>query len=303
VSLREAGDRQRLFPQSVDVRLEADSDRLWEKGREMNRRVIGLSMLGALCALGTAQGAAVRSGFDSSSLPKSDEAWSPATPIGFDLNFFGVTYSSLYVNTDGNVTFGAPLWISAPFALTSTTGTAIFAPFFADVDTRGAGSAVVRYGSGTVDGHTAFGVDWVNVGYFFKHDDKLNSFQLVLIDRSDRHPGDADIEFNYDTILWESGDWSNGTLGLGGLSARAGYSNGTGDPGTYYELPGSGLPGSFLDGSPTGLVHDSLNSPVAGRYVFSICHDQPPMIPAPGALLLAVIGTASVGWMRKSIVR
>ena len=104
---------------------------------------------------------------------------------------------------------------------------------------------MVRYGPGTVDGHNAFGVNWVNVGYFFKHDDKLNSFQLVLIDRSDRHPGDADIEFNYGTVRWETGDWSGGTNGLGGVSARVGYSNGTGNPGTYYELSGSGVPGSF----------------------------------------------------------
>ena len=202
----------------------------------MNRSIIVLTIWGMFWTWGTVRGAAVRSGFDSFALPKSDVAWSPATPLGFDLNFFGPVYSSLYVNTDGNVTFGGPLWIASPFALTSASGTAIIAPLFADVDTRGAGSAVVQYGPGTVDGRAAFGVNWIDVGYFFKHDDKLNSFQLVLIDRSDRHPGDADIEFNYDTVLWESGDWSNGTLGLGGFSARAGYSNGTGDPGTSYEL-------------------------------------------------------------------
>jgi hypothetical protein len=269
----------------------------------MKRRVIVLTILGALWTLGTVRGTTIRPGFDSFALPKSDEAWSPATPMGFDLNFFGAVSSSLYVNTDGNVTFGAPLWISAPWALTSTTGTAIIAPFFADVDTRGAGSAVVQYGPGTVDGHTAFGVNWIDVGYFFKHDGKRNSFQLVLIDRSDRHPGDADLEFNYDTVLWESGDWSGGVLGLGGLSARAGYSNGTGDPGTYYELPGSGVPGSFLDGSSTGLIHGSLNSLVPGRYVLSIRNDPAPTIPAPGALLLAVIGIAFVGRMRRGLVR
>lgn len=269
----------------------------------MKRIVIVLITLGALWTLGTARGATIRPGFDSFALPKSDEAWSPVTPMGFDLNFFGAVYASLYVNTDGNVTFGAPLWISAPFALTSTAGTAIIAPFFADVDTRGAGSAVVQYGPGTVNGHVAFGVNWIDVGYFFKRDGKLNSFQLVLIDRSDRHPGDADLEFNYNTVRWESGDWSGGVLGLGGLSARAGYSNGTGDPGTYYELPGSGIPGYFLDSSSTGLIHGSLNSLVPGRYVLSICNDQAPTIPAPGALLLAAIGIAFVGRMRGGTVQ
>ena len=269
----------------------------------MNRSIIVLTIGGMFWTWGTVRGAAIRSGFDSFALPKSDVASSPATPLGFDLNFFGPVYSSLYVNTDGNVTFGGPLWIVSPFALTSASGTAIIAPFFADVDTRGAGSAVVRYGPGTVDGHAAFGVNWIDVGYFFKDVDKLNSFQLVLIDRSDRHPGDTDIEFNYDTVLWESGDWSNGTLGLGGFSARVGYSNGTGDPGTSYELSGSGVPGSFLDGSATGLIHGSLNSPVAGRYVLSLGNDPAPTIPAPGALLLAVIGTALVGRRRRGTGR
>ncbi|MCX5643972.1 MAG: VPLPA-CTERM sorting domain-containing protein [Phycisphaerae bacterium] len=269
----------------------------------MKRRVIILTIVGTLYALATVHGAAIRSGFDSFALAQNDP-WSPLTPLGFNLNFFGVTYSSLYVNTDGCVTFDAPFTIIfAPFALTTTTGTPIITPFFADVDTRDGGSGVVRYGSGAVDGHTAFGVSWIDVGYFLRHDDKLDSFQLVLIDRSDRHPGDADLEFNYDTVLWESGDWSGGVLGLGGLSARAGYSNGTGDPGTYDELPGSGVPGCFLDGSSTGLIHGSLNSPVAGRYVLSICNDQAPTIPAPGALLLTLIGAAFVGQRRRSIAR
>ena len=91
---------------------------------------------------------------------------------------------------------------------------------------------------------------WIDVGYFFKHDDKLNGFQLVLIDRSDRRPGDVEIEFNYDQIRWESGDWSGGMNGLGGFSARVGYTNGTGDPGTYYEFPGSGVPGSSSTAVP-----------------------------------------------------
>lgn len=260
--------------------------------------MIVLAIVGAWGMTGTVQGAAIRPGFDSFSLPKSDEAWSPATPIGFALDFFGVPYSSVYVNTNGNVTFHAPNIVYTPFALTSTTGTPIIAPFFADVDTRAAGSDVVRYGSGAVDGHSAFGVDWVDVGYFFKHADKLNRFQLVLIDRSDRHPGDADIEFNYDRLLWETGDLSNGANGLGGFSARAGYTNGTGSPGTYYEFPGSGAPGSFLDGSPTGLIHHSLGSPIPGRYVFSIVHGGQPVIPAPAALVLGGIGMGVIGWLR-----
>ena len=71
------------------------------------------------------------------------------------------------------MTFGAPLSAFTPFGLVGTQQ-AIIAPFFADVDTRGAGSGVVRFGTpaGRPD---LFVVDWVSVGYFNQHDDKLNS--------------------------------------------------------------------------------------------------------------------------------
>ncbi len=264
------------------------------KGRAVIPVILGALWIGAI-----ARGTALRSGFDSSTLPPGDTKSSPATALGFDLNFFGTLYSSVYVNTDGNVTFGTPYSSPTLLPLAGEVGLPILAPFFADVDTRAPGSNVICYGPGTVDGHNAFGVSWFDVGYFYKHDDKLNSFQLVLIDRSDRHPGDADIEFNYGTIVWETGDWNHGTSGLGGLSACVGYSDGTGRPGTSYELPGSAVPGYFLDASPTGLVHNSLNSPIPGRYVLSLFGDPAPVVPAPAALVLGGMGMALVGWLRR----
>jgi hypothetical protein len=267
----------------------------------MKGRIIVLIVTGVLGSVGTVRGTPIRPGFDSFSLPKADALWSADVSLGFNLDFFGISYSHLCVNTDGNVTLLGPnpLYVPIPFNMTTTSAIPIIAPFFADVDLRGPASDTVRYGPGVVDGHTAFGVNWVNVGYFWKHDDKLNSFQLVLIDRSDRGPGDADIEFNYGQILWESGDLSEGENGFGGLSARAGYTNGTGNPGTFYEIPGSGIPGSFLDSSPTGLIRRSFNSSVPGRYVFPIIHDQESTIPAPAALFLGGIGWALVVGLRR----
>ncbi|MHC4543549.1 MAG: right-handed parallel beta-helix repeat-containing protein, partial [Planctomycetota bacterium] len=210
----------------------------------------------------------IRPGFDIYSLGQIDDFPSALASLGFTINYFGTTYSTLYVNNNGNVTFDSSLWSFTPFGLTGSLGTSVIAPFFADVDTS-IGNPVM-YGQGTVDGHNAFAVNWIDVGYFFVNIDKLNTFQLVLIERSDRAPGDFDIELNYETITWETGDASGGFNGYGGFSARAGFSNGTGNPGTFYEFTGSGIPGYFLDSASTGLIHSSRNSLVSGRYIFSV---------------------------------
>lgn len=193
-----------------------------------------------------------------------------AIPIGFPINFYGQTFSNLFLNNNGNVTFDLPLGEFTPFGLANTRAE-IIAPFFADVDTR-AGN-VVTFGNDTVDGHQAFGVDWIGVDYFdatVDGTDKSNSFQLIVIDRSDRRPGDFDIEFNYDMVQWETGDASGGSDGLGGSSAAVGFSNGSGQPGTSLQFSGSGIPHSFLDINPGGLIHDSLNTNVLGRYIIPI---------------------------------
>jgi hypothetical protein len=240
-----------------------------------------LLLLAALLLLPAALFAgAVRPGFNQNDLAANDDGSTDQVPIGFTINFFGAEYSDLYVNNNGNVTFDDSLSTFTPFPIT-TTGVKIIAPFFADVDTRGAGSDIVRYsfGTDTVNGRPAFGVNWVNVGYFNEKTDKLNSFQLVLIDRSDIGAGDFDIEFNYDRIEWETGDASDGVDGLGGSSARAGYANGLD---ATIELPGSAVNGAFLDANlQTGLVYSSLNSDEPGRYVFRVRNgvvtDLPPI--------------------------
>ncbi len=215
-------------------------------------------------------GAAIRTnaGFNTNTLPANDDGYTGLVPIGFGINFAGQTWQNLYVNNNGNVTFNYGLSTYTPFSLASST-IPMIAPFFADVDTRGTGSNVVTYGNDTVDGHNAFGVNWINVGYYNQHVDKLNSFQMVLIDRSDIGPGDFDTEFNYNTILWETGDASGGQDGFGGTPVRAGYTDGTTTANGWLELAGSGISGAMLDGGPDSLVAGSLDSGgVAGRYVF-----------------------------------
>lgn len=187
--------------------------------------------------------------------------------IGFSINFYGSYQTNLYVNNNGNVTFDDRLDQFVPDPLGNLVEK-IIAPFWADVDTRNTNSDVVRYGTDVVDGCNAFGVNWVNVGYYNTSANELLSCQLVIIDRSgDFAPGDFDMEFNYDKVEWDLGNAS------GNYYARAGYSDGSTNA---YELPGSGMAGAFLDSNlETGLIYHSLNSPVSGRYLFRFRNGEP----------------------------
>lgn len=231
-------------------------------------------------------------GFTANTLPPNDDGSSNQVNLPFTINFFNASFTSLFVNNNGNVTFGTALSEFTPTGLSGNNGgIPIIAPFWADVDTTGAisgdptvpgspPSGVVTFGVDTVNGHQAFGVTYENVGYFGTHTDKLNSFQLILIDRSDTGiPGAFDMEFNYDKIQWEVGDASGGTDGLCGTQpiadctpAAVGYSNGTGTAGTNFQLNGSFVAGALLDNGPTAtsLIHNSLNNPMIGRYLFQV---------------------------------
>jgi hypothetical protein len=209
---------------------------------------------------------AIRPGFDQQSLDPNDDGSTGIVPIGFFINFFGSSNTTLYVNNNGNVTFDNAQWGAYTPTPLNNLGIRIIAPYWADVDTRNTASDVVRYGTNTVNGHDAFGVDWVNVGYYSYHADKLLSCQLVIIDRSDIAPGDFDMEFNYFKVQWEWGDASKN------CPPHAGFSNGLGGE----ELPVSGVQGAFLDSNTaTGLIYHSLNSPVPGRYIFFFRDGQP----------------------------
>jgi hypothetical protein len=253
--------------------------------------------------------AQMRSGFDSSSLSAQDDAPSAFVPIGFPVNFFsGTADTSIWVNNNGNLTFGSDLSTYTPTGLTGATGIRTLAPFWADVDTTGAGSGLTKYGTGTVDRgpsgtpniRPAFGATWRDVGYFLGFTDKLNTFQAILIDRSDL--GNCfEIEFNYEKIQWESGLASGGVGGLGGSSAVAGYSAGSGVPGTFFQLAGSGVNGGFLDTNPTtGLIYQTNSrANLAGRQQFlvhegNVIDPIATAAPEPGTMALFAVGGAGL---------
>jgi Nidogen-like len=249
------------------------------------------------------------SGCFDNTLAANDDDSSDQLSLPFTINFFGTSYSNVWVNNNGNVTFNGPLGTYTPFDL-YTNGVPIIAPYFADVDTRGtdgqgAGSGLAHWGQITFQGHTAFCAIWGNsdgtgVGYYAQKVDKLNVFQVLLVQRSDLDsPGDTghfDIVFNYDQVQWETGDASGGTGGLGGSSATVGYSNG--QQAFSYELPGSHVPGSFLDSNSSGLVHQSKDSTVPGRYVIAGQTELAPVVTVVSAVpnTIGPSGTSTITW-------
>lgn len=225
-------------------------------------------------------------------LAGNDDGSTAAVSIGFTLNFFGATYDQLHVNNNGNVTFGRGMDTFTPFALSTGSTLPIIAPFFADVDTRRVAvrdfggytppavgyASFASYGAGSAfsslfGNRNVFSVTWSDVGYYREHTNLTNTFQLNLIEREDTGAGlgNFDIEFDYDQVQWETGDASQGSGGFGGFSARAGFSRGTGVPGTFSELSGSGVHGALVDGGASSLVAGSFGSGgVAGRYLFEV---------------------------------
>src|SRR6266545_2675327 len=102
--------------------------------------------------------AAMLPGFDGQTLAGNDDGSTGAVNLGFTLNFFGTSYSQVFVNNNGNITFGSASSQFTPSALTNSGQTPRIAAFFADVDTRAGNS--VTYGTGTVDSHAAFAANW-----------------------------------------------------------------------------------------------------------------------------------------------
>ncbi|MDR3687007.1 MAG: hypothetical protein P4L93_08650 [Coriobacteriia bacterium] len=212
-------------------------------------------------------------GWNTNAVARGDDTANLVVNLPFAMNWMGTNYSQLYLNMNGSVTFGSGFTSYTPGAL-SAVGQGIMAPYWADVDTRYVGAPNQMYYSNitsgsvpAVNGHKAFLVTWSNVMRYngaTQSSDTTDTFQLIIVDRSDTGAGNFDFMYNYDKVVWDMGTAST-------THARAGWAvNAT----TSYELPGSGsTTGGLLDSGPasTSLIKNSLNSGgQLGRYVWQV---------------------------------
>ena len=142
------------------------------------------------------------------------------------INYFGTNYSSIYINTNGLITFGGPVTAYTPQPIANLAYPAI-APFWTDIDLR-SGTATgtnniywdLDAGSGRVT------ITWLGVKPYQNHNGQgTNTFQMVLQHTSN---GNFELEFIYQQL-----QWTNGYTGV----AQVGLTNGGA---IDYVLPGSG---------------------------------------------------------------
>ncbi|WP_022704458.1 Hint domain-containing protein [Pseudorhodobacter ferrugineus] len=162
------------------------------------------------------------------------------------INYFGTNYTSLYINTNGLITFNAPVTSYTPTALASVTYPAI-AVFWSDVN--------ITAGSGTGTNNIYWDLDpstnrvtitWLGVRAYSGSTANTNTFQLVL---EHTQNGNFEIDFIYQQI-----QWTNGYTGV----AQTGLTNGGA---IDYIIPGSGnaaaianYPNAVLDpNDPNGV--------------------------------------------------
>ena len=155
---------------------------------------------------------------------RNDDDYTNKIGIPFSFNFYGVSYDSLYINNNGNISFLSPYYTFTANSFPDSINNMI-AAFWGDVDTRDSLSGMVYYKITP----TAMIIKWEQVGYFNIHSDKLNTFQLTISNGLDPMiPDGNNVSFCYGDMQWTTGDASGGAGGFAGVPATVGVNQGNG---------------------------------------------------------------------------
>ncbi|KAK7591209.1 hypothetical protein V9T40_002822 [Parthenolecanium corni] len=186
-----------------------------------------------------------------SELPKTQhEVSSPEISLRVPIKYYGESYTSLFVNSNGLISFltSLPNFINVQFPLDHP----VIAPFYANTDLRASGSVFYRetqnelpraritaeirqsFPYSQFSAESVFVATWYRVGYFNLGADKVNTFQCVIA--SSGNESFVELLYTDDGIQWLQGVGQSGT-GLPDAKAQAGF---VAYNGRKYELPHSG---------------------------------------------------------------
>ncbi|MBO2008746.1 nidogen-like domain-containing protein [Hymenobacter negativus] len=218
----------------------------------------------------------------------ADDSFVGPIPLGFSFSLYGSTYSDVYVNSNGNISFGQGF---TTFTATGfPTATPMIAPFWADVDIEMADTLAPATSGGIYFKKfpDKFVVTWNKVAYFSRQADKKNTFQVVI--KANTVPGFTgdDVQFAYGDMQWTTGAADGGTGGFGGVPATVGANRGNGV--SYIQVGRFNLPGTSHPNNqdPSGV--DWLDNQCISFQVGANSNNVPPSVtgmPAGNTLTLA----------------
>ncbi len=165
------------------------------------------------------------------------------------IDFFGTSYTSIFVNSNGNISFGTANTDYQTADLSAETIPTI-APFWADVDINSGGE--IYWDLDPIAGTVT--ITWDGVAPY--SGSGTNSFQVVLTSTGS---GDFELEFIYEDIQWDTG-YSQ--------EAETGFTDGGAND---YELLGSGNAATLQDYETT----DFGTSDPAGVTAYTFINGQP----------------------------
>ncbi len=182
------------------------------------------------------------------------------------INYFGTNYTSIYINTNGLITFAAPVVAYTPTSLSALPYPAI-AAFWSDVN--------ITSGSATGSNNIYWDLDpiskkvtitWLGVKPY--SGSGTNTFQVVI---EATHDGNFEIDFIYQQV-----QWTNGFAGIAQTGMTDGGSN-------DYVFPGSGNAAALKNFPTASLDPSDPNGTWSTRFLngVPVCFEAGTLIDTP----------------------